>query len=82
MDSHSDKQAAAGTYKGGFGFHPLMAYLDATGEALAGVLRPGDAGANTAADHIAVLDDALAQIPVDPHRVEVTVRTDTDRNSL
>ena len=59
-----------------------MAYLDATGEALAGVLRPGDAGANTAADHIAVLDDALAQIPVDLHRVEVTVRTDTDRNSL
>ena len=77
VDSHSDKQAAAGTYKGGFGFHPLMAYLDATGEALAGVLRPGNAGSNTAADHIEVLDDALAQIPVDPRRAEVIARADT-----
>ena len=77
VESHSDKQAAAGTYKGGFGFHPLMAYLDATGEALAGVLRPGNAGSNTAADHIAVLDDALAQVPVDPHHTEVTARADS-----
>ncbi len=36
-----------GTYKGGFGFHLLMARLDATGEALAGVLRPGNAGSAT-----------------------------------
>ena len=77
VDSHSDKQAAAGTYKGGWGFHPLMAYLDATGECLAGMLRPGNAGSNTAADHIEVLDDALAQIPVDPRDTEVTVRADT-----
>ncbi len=77
VNSHSDKQAAAGTYKGGFGFHPLMAYLDATGEALAGVLRPGNAGSNTAADHIEVLDDALAQLPVDPRSAEVVARADT-----
>ena len=77
VESHSDKQGAAGTYKGGFGFHPLMAYLDGTGECLAGVLRPGNAGSNTAADHIEVLDDALAQLPVDPRHTEVTVRCDT-----
>jgi hypothetical protein len=61
--AHSDKQGAAGDYKGGFGFHPMLAYLDASSEALAGRLRPGNAGANTAADKIAVLDAALAQIP-------------------
>jgi len=77
VDSHSDKQAAAGTYKGGYGFHPLMAYLDATGECLAAMLRPGNAGSNTASDHIEVLGDALAQIPVDPQVVEVTVRADS-----
>ena len=76
VESHSDKQAA-GTYKGGFGFHPLMAYLDGTGECLAGVGRAGNAGSNTATDHIEVLDDALAQLPVDPHHTEVTVRCDT-----
>src|SRR5690606_20774034 len=54
VTAHSDKEAAAGTYKGGYGFHPLLAYLDrgdGTGEALAGLLRAGNAGANTAADH-------------------------------
>jgi hypothetical protein len=53
LSSHSDKERAAGTYKGGYGFHPLMAYCDETGEALAAMLRPGNAGSNTAADHIA-----------------------------
>ena len=43
VGSHSDKEHAAPTYKRGFGFHPLLAYLDATGEALAGMLRPGNA---------------------------------------
>jgi len=50
VTAHSDKQSAAGTYKGGFGFHPLLAYLyrgDGTGEALAGMLVPRNAGANT-----------------------------------
>ncbi len=50
-----------------FGYHPLLAFLDNTNEALAGVLRPGRAGSNTAADHIAVLDAARLQIP-DAHR--------------
>ena len=77
VNSHSEKEGAAPTYKKGFGFHPLMAYLDATGEALAGKLRPGNAGANTAADHVEVLDAALVQLPVDPHEREVIARTDS-----
>ena len=74
--SASDKEGAAATYKKGFGFYPLMAYLDATGEALAALLRPGNAGSGTAADHITVLAGALAQLPVDPATTEVMVRTD------
>ena len=56
----------------------MLAWLDNTGEALAGVLRPGNAGANDAADHIAVIDDALAQIP-DGHRygTPILVRADS-----
>ena len=77
VNSHSEKEDAAPTYKRGFGFHPLMAYLDATGEALAAKLRPGNAGSNTAADHVEVLDLALAQLPVDPHEHEVIARTDS-----
>jgi hypothetical protein len=77
VNSHSDKQHAAPTYTRGFGFHPLMAYLDATGEALAAKLRPGNAGSNTAADHVEVLDLALAQLPIDPHDHEVIARTDS-----
>jgi hypothetical protein len=64
IDVHTDKQQATPTYKKGFGFHPLLVFCDETGEALAGVLRPGRAGANTAADHVAVLKEALAQLPV------------------
>ena len=63
--SHSEKEGAAGNYKGGYGFHPLHAYGDQTREALGAVLRPGNAGANTAADHVMVLDLALAQIPLE-----------------
>lgn len=77
VGSHSDKEHAAPTYKRTFGFHPLLAYLDATGEALAGVLRPGNAGSGTAADHVAVLNDALAQLPLDPAETEVIVRADS-----
>ena len=77
VGSHSEKEQAAPTYKRGFGFHPLLAYLDATGEALAGLLRPGNAGSGTAADHVAVLDDALAQLPIDPGSVEVIARADS-----
>ena len=63
VTAHSEKEQATPTFKGGFGFHPILAYLDNTGEALAGLLRPGKAGANTAADHITITDAALAQIP-------------------
>jgi hypothetical protein len=77
VNSHSEKEGAAPTYKRGFGFHPLLVYLDATGEALAGKLRPGNAGSNTTADHVEVLDAALEQLPVDPHQVEVMARADS-----
>jgi Transposase DDE domain group 1 len=63
ITSHSDKEGATGNFKGGFGFHPLLAYLDESDEALAGELRPGNAGANTAEDQVAVAEAALAQIP-------------------
>jgi hypothetical protein len=76
VTAHSEKEQAAPTYKRGFDFYPLLAYLDATGEHLAGLLRPGNAGSETAADHICVLDQALFQLPVDPKHTEVIVRTD------
>jgi hypothetical protein len=67
VTAHSDKEGAAPTFKRGFGHHPLCAFVDhgadGTGEPLAMLLRPGNAGSNTAADHIAVTRDALAQIP-------------------
>jgi hypothetical protein len=61
--AHSDKELAAGTYKGTWGHHPLMAWCDNTGESLALRLRQGSAGANTTTDHIEVLDEAISQIP-------------------
>lgn len=64
VEIHSEnKEHTAATYKGGFGFHPMFCFADATGETLAAVLRPGNAGANTVADHVAVLDTAIAQLP-------------------
>ena len=61
---HSEnKQNTGPTYKGGFGFHPLLCFADATGEVLSGMLRPGNAGANNAGDHLAVLDDAIDGLP-------------------
>jgi hypothetical protein len=78
ITAHSEKENAAGNYKGGYGFHPLQAYADETREALGGLLRPGNAGANTAADHVAVLDRALEQIPAeDIERIEILVRADS-----
>ena len=77
VGAHSDKEQAAPTWKRGFGFHPLLAYLDATGEALAGVLRAGNAGSGTATDHIDVLGDALAQLPIDATATEVIVRSES-----
>jgi len=78
ITAHSEKECAAGNYKGGYGFYPLQAYADETREALGGLLRPGNAGANTAADHTTVLDRALAQIPAEQiESIEILVRADT-----
>ncbi|MBP2437061.1 IS1380 family transposase [Microbacterium amylolyticum] len=67
LTAHSEKEQAAATFKRGFGFHPLIAFADhgpaGSGEMLAVKLRPGNAGSNTAADHIAVTKAALAQLP-------------------
>jgi hypothetical protein len=74
---HSEKEQAAATFKHTFGYHPILAFLDNSGEFLAGLLRPGNAGANTATDHIGVLDAALAQIPdADRHGTPILVRAD------
>src|SRR6266702_1019860 len=78
ITAHSEKEQAAGNYKGGYGFHPLQAYADETREALGGLLRPGNAGANTAGDHQAVLDLALEQIPQRYiESIEILVRADS-----
>jgi hypothetical protein len=67
VTAHSDKQGAAPTFKKGFGHHPLWAFVDhgpsGTGEPLAALLRPGNAGSNTAADHVTVIRAALRQLP-------------------
>jgi hypothetical protein len=80
--SHSEKENTAPTWKHTFGFHPLLCFLDATGEALAGMLRPGNAGSNTAADHVTLLDHALQQIP-EQHRYgsPILVRSDSAGSS-
>ncbi|MGE5289991.1 MAG: IS1380 family transposase [Micromonosporaceae bacterium] len=89
---HSDNKAGATpTWKKSFGLHPLLAFLDrpeiSGGEALAGLLRTGNAGSNTASDHIIVLEQALAALPEawrpdpsrgdDPDKAQVLVRCDT-----
>jgi hypothetical protein len=75
---HSEKEYAAPTFKKTFGFHPMLAFCDNTGEFLAATLRRGNAGSNTASDHIEVLDAALAQLP-DTHRhgTPILIRADT-----
>jgi hypothetical protein len=84
----SEKQNAAATWKKTFGFHPLLAFLDrpevAGGEGLAGLLRAGNAGSNTAADHVKVLGMALAALPQsarprpgDPSSPRVLARSDS-----
>lgn len=61
--AHSDKEQARGTFKGSYGHHPLTAWCDNTDESLAFLLRPGNAGSNTASDHITVLTEAITQVP-------------------
>jgi hypothetical protein len=79
LTAHSDKEDARPTYKRGYGHHPVMAFLDhgegGGGEALAGLLRPGNANANNAADLLTTLDLALAQLP-DDLRARVLIRSD------
>jgi pyridoxal biosynthesis lyase PdxS len=70
-----DKECAAPTFKRGYGFHPLGAWLANTGESLAMLLRPGNAGSNTVADHLTVLQAAITQIPAG-RRSKLLVRVD------
>ena len=65
VNAHTEKEGAVVNYRSGFGFHPMLAYLDETHEALAGVLRGGGAPARSAQAQIDVLDMALAQLPVE-----------------
>lgn len=84
VTAHSEKQNAAPTFKRGFGFHPLTAFVDhgpdGTGEPLAIKLRPGNAGSNTATDHIEVIKTALTQLPGHTGRTraskKILIRTD------
>jgi hypothetical protein len=90
VEVHSEnKESAASHFKGGYGFHPMFCFADHSGEALAGILRPGNANANSGADQLAVVDLAVAQLPPE-HRAghrpgddadtvahPVVVRTDT-----
>ncbi|MET8138392.1 transposase [Streptomyces sp. NPDC005251] len=71
----SKKELAAVTFKKTFGFHPLVAWCANTRESLAMELRPGDAGANTVADHVRVLVSALEQMSDSSH-AEILVRVD------
>jgi Transposase DDE domain group 1 len=77
--AHSTKELAAPTFKRSFGHHPVLAFCDhgdgGTGEALAGLLRAGNANANTAADLITTMDAALAAVP-EPLRARVLIRVD------
>ncbi|MFL4901690.1 IS1380 family transposase [Streptomyces sp. MMS24-I2-30] len=80
--AHSDKEDATRTWKKTYGHHPLMAFVDhgrgGTGEPVAGLLRPGRAGSNTAADHIEITRVALAQLPGKFRRGRRTlIRTDS-----
>lgn len=75
VTAHSDKTGAKGTFKGTYGHHPLLAGCDNTGELLVVMLREGNAGSNTGADHIKVLDAAITQIPA-PYRRDLLITID------
>jgi hypothetical protein len=63
VTTKADKQDARPTYKRTYGHHPLLAMAGDCDEVLAGILRPGNAGSNTAIDHVIVLDQAIAALP-------------------
>jgi hypothetical protein len=75
VDVHSEKEHAAGHYKGGFGFNPLV--VSCGREVLAGILRPGNAGANNSEDHLKLLDLALEQLPPNALDGEILARSDS-----
>jgi hypothetical protein len=83
IEAGSEKEGAAPTFKKGFGFHPMLAFLDRPGdpcggEPLAGLLRPGNAGANTIVDQIEVTEEALEQLPADvAAKAEIVLRCDS-----
>jgi hypothetical protein len=82
VTAHSDKEDAAPTWKKTYGHHPLLAFVDhgpgGTREPVTALLRPGNAGSNTAADHITVARLALAQLPKEYRQGRRTlVRTDS-----
>ncbi|MCP5035034.1 MAG: hypothetical protein GY939_24790 [Actinomycetia bacterium] len=88
ITTKADKQDAAPTWKRTYGHRPLFAIDAERGEILAQVLRPGNAGSNTAADHVTVLGAAIDALPEretaghnvgdDPDDVEVDVWVRTD----
>lgn len=65
INTKADKQDARPNYKRGYGHHPLLAIVAETDEVLTAKLRPGNAGSNTAVDHVTVLADALVQLPAE-----------------
>lgn len=75
VTSYSEKENTRPTWKKTFGFHSLAAFADG-GEPLAILLRPGNAGSNTAADHIETAKLALAHLPRDLRR-RVLIRADS-----
>jgi hypothetical protein len=75
ITAHSDKELAAGHYKGGFGFNPLLATCGR--EVLAAILRPGNAGANNAADHLELFELALEQLPRQALEGPILARSDS-----
>ncbi|GAX58432.1 IS1380 family transposase [Streptomyces olivochromogenes] len=80
--AHSEKQDATATWKKTFGHHPLIAFVDhgpgGSGEPVSALLRPGNAGSNTAADHVTTTKLALAQLPKHHRRGRSTlIRTDS-----
>jgi hypothetical protein len=88
IDQSDNKENAAATWKKTYGHHPLLVFLDrpdiAGGECLAGLLRPGNAGSNTTADHITVLNQALQSLPRayrpdpdNPDAPQVLIRSDS-----
>jgi Transposase DDE domain group 1 len=74
IDTVSRKEHA-GRLRGRYGHHPMAVVCDNTGECLADHLRPGNAGANDAQDHIALLKRAIAQLPA-RYRAELLITAD------